>query len=1136
MTVSSNLSPKDHRVDNKGTQKESQKEPQKENRVPAEGIEAIEGTPASFVKMPEQRQADMPAELVAADNPVRDAEPDANIRAPEPLSLREEANEALNQRVDPEPSPRVDITRFLSNRVHAWITEKKVAFSYANDTMMAKEMAWRIGMLPQFVGLAARLAKKNGETLPCQFISIPDEEEDTYFGYVALVKANAEEKKKWTHYMDLALEFVKAETKPLTIQGQETVPFDDWCIYVDAPSRAADGSPLYLSLSSREKELIEREEKSALDVQEKRDENSPDAVSKARGRALSIETKNTASEGHAPESDASMGGDQPSKSKKERSKEKKAKKAKKLAKKLFSTLGGLYSNQREAVDALAQILSAHGKDRSEQIVEPRQPQAPEAAKLAAEASGDAQSTSNYAANAAKEATADEGRSESVISTPANVEAPGGNGAEKDEKIEVEKQKETAPTIESEGQQQEAKKTEACTAIAPDEKKTPEQEALDAEEARKETERKQKEKQKERLTKVSEIIQTTWRDSLLPEIKKQADLDELQEPMTLWMLEHCSEDDSEVAQALGLSNSKTADPDSVGNVLESVDLGNEIDRKKTLKTLLNAGRSVVVIIAPGKSSAFVKNNATRVISFKNANSRLNFVAAKLEAEGFGKPIPDGRPMAEYLSSLSIPQEKVSGALNWMKKICASEEPCTEKSMERLRKIINTRLNNKPESEETAPKTLDEVVGLNPLAALDLRRLLRKLKRTEPMSQGALLWGAPGTGKTMLAKILAQESEREFVHGSYAAWQSAGALDDHLSAMRETFEEAVKSAPSVLFIDEIDSIGRRNSGSRNDSYNNVVVNAMLELVQDSLRANVAIICATNYPTTIDEALTRPGRLGDWIEVREPDQDGRAAILRQLFEGAAIDFGSMARRTGQCSPAKLKALSEEAKEFAKERGLAICEKQDIDEAFAQATARLLAGRDWSRLKHPMSIGLCAQARMLWIAREEATEIQGVSLEPGLVDLGRVELSSASVPAHTTAADIMGDLHCVLAAAAGRQVAAMRNARSGANIQAMDALALLGEEDRKRAVRLATSLVNSGAVGRTTLKESAQGLHDDDGATKWTIERAILDAWEIAIKSARQGIHGIETAASALEQKGRLSASELRELLFGEPCQSLH
>ena len=160
----------------------------------------------------------------------------------------------------------------------------------------------------------------------------------------------------------------------------------------------------------------------------------------------------------------------------------------------------------------------------------------------------------------------------------------------------------------------------------------------------------------------------------------------------------------------------------------------------------------------------------------------------------------------------------------------------------------------------------------------------------VDRGMLLIGAPGTGKTTLARAIAKDCGVKFVVASAAQWQSAGALDAHLRAMRADFNEARRYAPAILFIDEIDSIGSRdNLGDSNSFYQTEVINALLEEIQGiSNTESVIVIGATNYVDRVDPALRRAGRLDQVVEIPRPNIDGLAQIFDHYLKNYFLGSG--------------------------------------------------------------------------------------------------------------------------------------------------------------------------------------------------------------------------------------------------------
>ncbi len=224
------------------------------------------------------------------------------------------------------------------------------------------------------------------------------------------------------------------------------------------------------------------------------------------------------------------------------------------------------------------------------------------------------------------------------------------------------------------------------------------------------------------------------------------------------------------------------------------------------------------------------------------------------------------------------------------------------------------------------TYEDIGGLEP-QILELREavedpllkpdLYRKVGIEPP--KGVLLVGPPGTGKTLLAKAVANRTQAKFIRfvGSELVQKYIG---EGARLVRELFELARKEAPSIVFIDELDSIGAKRlevatSGDR--EVQRTLMQLLAELDGFNPLGDVKIIGATNRPDILDEALLRPGRFDRIIEIPLPNYEGRLAILkihtRKMSIAPDVDFEMLAQRCDGATGADIKAMCTEAGMFA-------------------------------------------------------------------------------------------------------------------------------------------------------------------------------------------------------------------------------
>lgn len=390
-------------------------------------------------------------------------------------------------------------------------------------------------------------------------------------------------------------------------------------------------------------------------------------------------------------------------------------------------------------------------------------------------------------------------------------------------------------------------------------------------------------------------------------------------------------------------------------------------------------------------------------------------------------------------------------------------------------------------------------------------------------GIVLSGPPGVGKTQFAAALARQCNVPIIATSLARWQSTGHLGDLLKAMRIDFEKAKESAPCILFCDELDSFGDRNSFAHDKrDYSIQVVNGFLELV-DGLegREGVVVIGATNALDRIDPAILRPGRLNRHVAIPLPTATDRIAILQQQL-GQKLPRKHHPRlkaATNGFSGADLAKVARDAKRIARRA------KRDVTMA---DIAKSL----------PEMVAITGELRRALAVHEAGHTIAVIALDHGkfygamIIDHTRND--SETVPgggayfevpnvAYRTVKTYRDRIVVLLAGIAAEEVllgAVSDGAGAGPN------------SDLAQATRVATMLQSGMGMGnrlRHSLAKSDRDLetlrlHDPDVAV-W-VDDVLRTEFERAKQVIRSHLKLVEAIAEELEAKGNVSAEEVAKM----------
>lgn len=388
---------------------------------------------------------------------------------------------------------------------------------------------------------------------------------------------------------------------------------------------------------------------------------------------------------------------------------------------------------------------------------------------------------------------------------------------------------------------------------------------------------------------------------------------------------------------------------------------------------------------------------------------------------------------------------------------------------------------------------------------------------------LLHGPPGTGKTTFARALANSLQLPLLATSVSTWLEPSALGEVLQRVRQTFEEAERSSPIVVFIDEIDGLGTRGGHKdRDSSYWNAFINKALELLDGAVaREGVIIVGATNQPHLLDKALMRSGRLETHIEIPLPDTKSLSGILRHhLKHHLAIAGAQMerqllriARRANGMSGADIEKLVREARQRSRRERRAVT----LDDV----QVRL---KDWlpqldEQLRHRFAVheaGHVVARTLTGVAEVELVTVEAPNGRPYTQSMfhpdvmhhedGRMNLIRSYFAGRAAEEVVLGEP--TLGAGGGPQ------------------------SDLAQATALAFSLEASVGAGahQPLVYRSADGWEETlarDLELRARVSQRLDEAYAEALSLVRQNVSGITLVAEALMKHGTLEGEPLARVL---------
>jgi cell division protease FtsH len=455
-----------------------------------------------------------------------------------------------------------------------------------------------------------------------------------------------------------------------------------------------------------------------------------------------------------------------------------------------------------------------------------------------------------------------------------------------------------------------------------------------------------------------------------------------------------------------------------------------------------------------------------------------------------------------------------------------------------------------TEKQGRVTFDDVAGIDE-AKGELQEIVEFLKDPQKFQRlggkipkGVLLVGPPGTGKTLLARAIAGEANVPFftISGSDFVEMFVGV---GASRVRDMFEQGKKNAPCIIFIDEIDAVGRHRGaglGGGNDEREQTLNQMLVEMDGFESNEGVILIAATNRPDVLDPALLRPGRFDRQVVVPNPDVNGREKILRVHMRkvplASDVDPKVIARGTPGFSGADLANLVNEAALLAARIGkrvVAMAEFEHAKDKVMMGTERrsLVMSEAEKRMTayHEGGHALCAMHEPECDPVHKATIIprgRALGLVMSLPEGDRYSKSKSKLLAELTMAmggraaeEIIFGPDKVSNGAAGDIKMATDQARRMITEWGMsDKLGMIAYGDNSQEVFLGHSVTQAKNVSEATAREI-------DGEIKDIIDRAYAKARRILTENVEE----LHRVARGLLEHETLSGDEIRTVLRGEP-----
>ncbi len=439
-------------------------------------------------------------------------------------------------------------------------------------------------------------------------------------------------------------------------------------------------------------------------------------------------------------------------------------------------------------------------------------------------------------------------------------------------------------------------------------------------------------------------------------------------------------------------------------------------------------------------------------------------------------------------------------------------------------------------ESHPKVLFRDVAGVEEAKMELEEIVEFLKHPQRFTamgartpKGVLLVGAPGTGKTLISRAVAGEAGVAFysVSGSEFVEMFVGV---GAARVRDLFKEAKEHAPCIVFIDEIDAVGRSRNGSGvggNDERDQTLNQLLVEMDGFEKDTNVVVIAATNRPDVLDQALLRPGRFDRRVTLDKPDIRGRLAILEVHGKGKPlaedVTLHDLARQTAGFSGADLANVLNEAALLAARNGQTAIRKPDLEEAIL----RVMAGPE-------RKSRLITEAEKAIIAYHEVGHAIVMRSIPGADPVQKVTAIARGMALGITVQAPTEDRYLMRRSELLAKMAGAMGGRAAEEIIFGD-ITTGASQDIEYVTNIARRMVcefGMSALGMIALKQDAEGNTPISAQTAAKIDQEVSllveQAYETAINILREKRDKLVAISEHLIQVETIDGTELDKMLF--------